>query len=294
MFERKILRPFLLAAACSLGTSGTLQAQETTGFAYDGPVALRGTFRTVNGEWQAIPPPRRDGMLRIGDADSAVPISSVVLKQAGGLWYQVLVAGKWQDWAQKGKPAGDRKTPLGGIKVRTENGSIRYRASSLAGGLGEWAEDNEAALAPDKGPVNSIEIQWRALARKEATLEFRAQFAGQEFTPWLKGGAQAQAEKAPAELIGLAIRNGNGIRYEVALNMHWQPTAIDGESTGDPTGKHRVTSFRVFGGSSPVRYRVKPEGAGWSPWFQSGQECPEPGSNRPLLAIQIEPDRGGR
>ena len=298
MFESKCFRFLVVAAAAvaclGLGSLSPLEAQDTSGFGYDGPVGLRGRFRTVGGDWQAITP-NPLGPVRAGQPGAAASLDGFSVKDATAqIEYQVLLAGSWQTWRGQGQAAGTVKKPIEGIKIRAGNGSVRYRVSSRSAGFSDWVEDGEPALAADHGPVNSVEVEWRPMATKGASLEFRVLFKDHAFTPWLKGGAKAELEKEATDLIGLEIRNGHGVRYEVALDGRWQPTAIDGELAGDPTGKHRITSFRVFGGASPVRYRMKSkENAEWMPWFSDGDECPEAGSNRPIQAIQIEPDRRG-
>jgi Clostridial hydrophobic W len=295
MFQRRCFRLLLLAVAfLGLGSLLPLGAQDVSGFGYDGPAGFRGKSRAVNGGWQAIAAAPLT-VIRAGKPDAAAPLDGFSLKDATAqIEYQVLVAGSWQAWTGKGQEAGTVKKPIEGIKIRAGNGSVRYRASSLSAGFSEWVEDGEAAAPADHRPVNSIEVEWRPMATKEASLEYRALFAGHAFTPWLKGGARAELEGEPAGLIGLEIRNGHGIRYEAALDGRWQTTRIDGELAGDSTGKHKITSFRVFGGSSPVRYRMRNEGdTGWTPWFSDGAQCGESGSIRAISAIQIEPDRGG-
>ena len=113
MLQKNRLRfLLLLVSILGLGGSSSVLCQDEW-FAYDGPIGIHSTWRTLGGDWQtAIADP--DHALRIGRPDASVPLDGFSLKMLSAkLEYQALVAGSWQPWMGQGKPAGVRKKPIG-------------------------------------------------------------------------------------------------------------------------------------------------------------------------------------
>lgn len=287
----RLLSLLLLAFALSAVPAPRAAAQ--LGYGPDGDSGLQIRVRTLGSGWQ---PKGGNG------AESARGGKPETGRALDGFWvkhhrvrleYQALVAGAgWQDWMKTGT-AGVEGKPLEGLKIRTEQGSVRYRVSYLAGGFSDWAEDGEPIPSAGKGgsPFDSIEVELRAIARKGATLEYRARFKGHPFTPWVSAGTVAQIEAKDSEMVGLELRGGGGVRYEVAVGGRgWLPTSLEGETAGQ--GERRIEGVRLFGGASPLRYRLKLEGQGWTIWQTDGTECGAIGRSLRIEAIQIEPDRG--
>ncbi len=286
-------RAFALAllAAAALVPARPLAAQ----LGYGPDKGLRVRVHAWNGDWLAEAGDGSDHAIG-GLIGSDRPIDQITVTHSRAkIEVDAMIEGQWTGWKSGGAPSGKIGSKIEAVRMRVDVGSIRYRVAFTGIGLSDWAEDGAVAGRSFQNlSVESVEVLYRLDAKANDTFEYRAYFRGVAPTPWLQPGDVAETKAAKPELMGLEFRAGKGIRSEVAMTaLGWLPTALEGEVAGRPGGRGRVEALRLFGGVSPMQYRVKVEGRGWLPWCFDGEECGAMGQSLRIEAVQVDIKRTG-
>jgi hypothetical protein len=271
-----------------------LPASAQLGLSPEGFEGLRVRVRPLGAKFKPEGGQGNDTALA-GAPGSNVPIDGFSMRYfRAKLEYQALNQGAaWGPWVKSGETAGTAGKKLDGIRVRVDRGSVRYRVAQVGGDFGGWTADGEAAQVPGGKGIEAIEAEYLNVARPGQTVEYRVAFRGSGFGPWLGPDKAADPERPDADVIAIELRNGGGVKCEIAiLGKGWRPTVDEGQTCGDASGRFKVEAFRLFSPHVPLRYRAKLEGLGWTKWAHDGDMCGLIGRSRRLLAVQIQPDPG--
>ena len=290
----RLTRVHSAAATAALVLATTFaapRAQAQLGYGAD--KGLKVKVKALNGDWLGEAGDGSDHTIA-GVIGSDTPIEAFsVTHSRTHIEIDAMSNGHWTGWQKPGQPAGIPGSKMEAVRMRVDLGSIRYRVAFAGIGLSEWAEDGAIAGRPYQGlAIEAIEVQFLYDAKATDRFEYRAYFRGSGPTPWLKPGESAQPTKGVPELMAIEFRAGKGIKSEVAMTaLGWLPTVLEGEVAGRPNGKGRVEALRLFGGVSPVQYRVKLEGRGWTAWSFDGEECGALGQSLRIEGIQVDVKR---